>query len=81
MENKSLEYFFFVWLYYVDNFVSFFLLLGIKVLFLLVIFLGNDYVKISIFKLFYLLIWKLNGKKKFCFFEFDYKIFIVILWL
>lgn len=46
MENDSLENFFFVWRYYVNNFVYFFLFLGRKVFYLIVVFLGNDYVDI-----------------------------------
>lgn len=43
--------------------------------------LGNDYVKTSIFKLFYSSIRTSNGKTQFRFLEFDHKIQIVILWL
>lgn len=48
---------------------------------MLVIFLGNDYVDIKVFKLFYFLISKINFLLKFRILNFVNKINKVILWL
>lgn len=56
--ENGLNYFF-VKIYYIDNFVIEFLFLGVNVLYVLFILVGNDYIDICIFKLFYDYIWGL----------------------
>lgn len=81
IENRSLNYFF-VKIYYIDNFVIGFLFLGVNVLYVLFILVGNDYIDISIFKLFYDYIWELLlGKLQFSMLDFENKIYSVIYWL